>query len=330
MAVTTITINGRKRLSVLGNRVYAKLKWEDPWDLKADVHATNVSWSAAPDMPSASLYYRYGPRGGVNWGTALNPFSLPMLAYVKIEVDMYDPYDLSTKTATWYGVAGRLVDKREGVELNDGDPSPTYYPVGTQTIECVGMEWLLSRSYIDRSWVMVDGIPSLAEHGHTFNDRGRGNQDATLRTVVIHLAKSWTRQIPVFTSDPAATKLWSTKTIVQYLLAAAAPRLGSSDTDHPIQFKLRDTDTVLPTWDAPVVEAHGIAATTILNQLIARQRGMGYRYVVDTDDDDPTSQTVWLEPFTFTDTAITLPSGNTLPANSRQFAIDILDDIASP
>lgn len=130
--------------TILGHRVYAKLKWKDPWVLKEHVMCESASWAAAPSMGSASLYYRYGPGvyPGVEPGDWLEKFDLPTLAFVRIDFDVAelpDDQDLAANptitTRSWYGVVGTLVEAFSGsdVQVNADDGGG-----GTQQVYEIG------------------------------------------------------------------------------------------------------------------------------------------------------------------------------------------------
>lgn len=335
---------------ILGHRVYAKLKWRDQWELKQHVMCESATWAAAPSMGSATLYYRYGPGvfPGVEPGNWLNKFDLPTLAFVRIDfdvVDLPDDADLPAQpiltTRSWYGIVGTLVEAFAGsdVEKNAGaDPlgniKVNRVLQGKQTLNAVGLEWLLDRQYVTRSWYIPElgGQPAEAKRGWNFNQYG--------------IAQAANRSSEKFES-PAGTntyvfnysstsKFWTTRDIVEYLLSWHMGRNQSGLVNMPWKSYyflpiIRDDQFEIPSLG----DVHGITVRQLLNQLIARQRGYSYRVEVYNDTlTDSQNAEVWIEPFTTTAEDIILPQPPDaddaevikIPANENLVQVDMTND----
>ena len=332
MPTTAIDFNGRRKLQIRGQRVYAKTKWVDAWELFGEssgvarwgVHCTSASWAAAPSLPEAELVYRYG-RGRARESAEENvlktwdPLTLPSLAYVRIEFDVFDPADQSVEVLSWYGVTGRLVDSRLGDQVAD-------VPSGFQSLPCVGMQWLLERNYILTSRVLVsasnplDPQIEIIQRGLTFND----GRNRTVDSHLVSLGSTWSHNGPVFSHDRNGES-WSTRSIVNYLLAFQTPVDVNDKTLKPIFWRLADPNGYLPDWDSPVIDSHALTTSTILRQLIPRTRGLGYYFDV-VPGAAPGVDAVELRPFTFVGADVSLAAGLTLPANQDQYEIKNRND----
>jgi len=344
--------------TILGHRVYAKLKWRDPWVLKEHVMCESASWAAAPSMGSATLYYRYGPGvyPGVEPGSWLTRFDLPTLAFVRIDFDVArlpDDEDLDANptivTRKWYGVVGTLVEAFAGsdVQLNTDDGSGGTQPVqilqGKQTLNAVGLEWLLDRQYVNRSWfasqVFGAGLsPEETRRGWPFNVVGNSVIANRSKVHVEAPNGSFTYQF-----HHRQNQFWTTKDIVEYLLGWHMGRNQSDLVNMP--WKLGDLYDLLRNdqSEQPAIhDTHGQTVWQLLNQLIARQRGYSFYLTVEGDTlTDSEGAEVKLVPFTLTADDITLPvppSGTsdpveppTIKANPHQYVIDLTNDrTASP
>lgn len=322
---------------IRAHRIYAKVSWSDEWGLKEHLVCTSAKWACAPQIGQAQLYYRYGhaivpdaPEVGY-----LERFTLPTLAYVKIEFDVTDIDDPETVAVLyWYGVVGSLVEQFGGTcEFNGNTVAQ-----GVQQLNAVGLEWLLDRQYIsdcrfvnqaeDSGAVTLNvaqgfNLPrrdssTLTSFGTMIKSQGSQNRSVGLVTID-------SRQCYCFIDHDEANESWSSKDIVEYLLVTQAPRTVTDS--QPIKWTLNDPDGVLPTWDKPQIEQQGLRLWQVLNQIVSRQRCMGFYLNVD---ETASPAEIIIEPFTFTSTDITVPdSVNKLPANSYQFTVDFAADLTA-
>lgn len=333
----TITIPGARRLDVLGHRVYAKLKWEDEWELKEHVHATQVQFSCSPSVGSATLHYRFGigRQPGQSSTSLWHPFTLPNLAYVRIDIDVRDIEADDETTIHWYGVAGRMVTRRDGSDLEytlDPEPDPLPRPSGTQTLYCAGIEWLLDRWPILTTWTQyrpsaVFGQIREVWSGLIFNENLAPNRTEDLFEVP-HFADRESYVFAYFRlPHPHLTpgEYWSTRDIVEYLLAFAVPY--DAGGDYPIEWLLADDDELIPADDRPILPTEGRYTLGLLHQLLSRQRGYGFRFEIsDHALDAGADAKIRLVPFTFVGTELELPSGAVIKANPLVRSLDISQD----
>lgn len=345
---------------ILGHRVYAKLKWQDPWELKEHVMCESATWSAAPSMGSATLYYRYGPGvfPGVEPGDWLAKFDLPTLAFVRIDFDVArlpDDEEMEANptivTRKWYGVVGTLVEAFSGsdVQLTTDDGSggtqPIYIIQGKQTLNAIGLEWLLDRQYVNRSWYQLDllgGLVHEARRGWAFNMLGpEVSENASINEVEAPNG-TFTKVFNYETPGGFLSQFhyWTTKDIVKYLLGWHMGRNQADSVNMPWKLNdlydlLRNDQTEQPSLGPDI---HGTTVWQLLNQLVARQRGYSFYLTVSGDTlTDSTAAEVQLIPFTLTAEDIQLPfdmveAGSnevepaTIKANPHQYAIDLTND----
>ena len=310
------------------HRVYARLAWDDDWELKEGVHCSEATWTTGMELPTATLYYVYGY--GRLFNAALdrvNPFTLPTLAYVKIEFDVYnleyDPEDEESEpiiTMTWYGLAGTLIDQTQGIGLSDTQDPPKPVPQGMQEIRCVGMVWRLMNHTIRETAWRIGGVSAgvrRAKTGHPFNWKKKPNM-----TPVDYDYGSRGYSSHLFSHEDDA-ELWTTKKIVEYLLAEMTPTVEGV---HKERWKLDDASNLLPTWDPGEITYHDSTLMELLARLVPPTRGLGF--TIEIVDDDPNDELILLRPFTFTQTAIPIgvSGGKNLPANPNLIELTIHRD----
>jgi hypothetical protein len=323
--------NNRVR-DVLPHRVFARSKWSDPWEEKPGVFCTMASWAASPNLPEATLHYRYGlgRQEGDSETSTWAPFDLPALAFVKIVFRARALDENETEgDVEWYGVAGRLVDQMAGRADNPASPDPTgpvdivQQPVdmGVQTIHCVGMEWLLQQHQIHDSWVrwttgtwdVVRNTRALA-FGQNREPQRRPMGDPILQPSTYVFASGFR------TLDECSQ--WFLADVAEYLLTWQVPRTDYSDPDDPdtwpVKWKLVDPDVVVPTKLARGLEVDGETTWSVLNRIIPRFRARGWRTVVNSNG---TEDVVEVRPFSYLQTSLSLPDSTSAPGNTRQYTL---------
>lgn len=351
MTTTTVKMGSYFTGKILGHKVYAKLNWTDAWVLKEHVHCANATWAALPSNSTAQLYYRYGPVivPGQAQPIVLDRFTLPTLAYVRIDFDVVVlpdsqtvPKTPTTTTRSWYGIIGTLVDSFFGsdftLEQSGGSGSQTVHAIqGVQTLNGVGLEWLLDRTYINRSWYKAhDGTRKEVAFGMDFNaatskglvgNRSSTHFDAPNNSITRIFADE--QDLPDAYKSPKNG--WCTKDIVEYLLGWHA---GRNQVDLTRQtWKLVDTEGLLPTWDRPFIQGHNTRILQIINQLICRQRGLACRLAVANDSlTDSSAAVIELRPFTTASKDVDLGIDDfglpiKIPANSTQVSVDLTQDM---
>lgn len=278
----TVRFPSRTVAAAASPTVYLKELWGDEWEAVDFLHATQIVWAAAPEIPTATLRWNYGQilRPGSTAFAAQAALADRNRWYVKISqpVDAVESgegeADPSSDPLEWYGILE--VDARDlwGTEAGD------------QTFTAFGLITLLDRHRIYRSVWLDDGSNEerIIERGITFNDVPESFTSTGNRSIDPGPTTY------VFAQSRQNASYWSTRDIVDYLLRHATPI--DDQGDRAIPFELVDDDNALPDWDHPILEQHGKTTLSLLNQLIARQRLLSYRVEVS-------GQTVQLIPFTF-------------------------------
>lgn len=265
---------------ILNQRVFTRQSWSDDWTHRPEVHCVGATWVASPSLPEATIYYRYGKLLGDG---VFEPFELPSLAYVKIEFDAFDLSQSDTPlpdrkliTLQWFGVVGRVANSADGGDVKNESSQPI--PTGYQSFQCVGMEWLIERQFI----LHADVAGQRIDHAPAFNLNRSGQTFSN-------------------DADGQPGDKWSSRDVVKYLIE-------NHSTPDEIDWEI-ENENLIPDFDDVRIEQHGFTVASLLKQIISRQRGLGYFFAVRDNK-------VKLIVFTFTDSAISLPSGNQLPANT--------------
>ncbi len=137
--------------------IYTKQRWADNWAIDDKLDLLSVSWNAAPNIPTATIRYRYGR--AVEQGALIETTRTKKTwlgHYVKIVVTCSDG------TRIWHGFVDDLADEQGGIVARlvpgqqVGDP-PTIVneATGVQTLSCVGMIAALDRAPIERTYQKV-------------------------------------------------------------------------------------------------------------------------------------------------------------------------------
>lgn len=135
--------------------IWTKRRWADNWTSDPTLDLLQISWNAAPNIPTATIRYRYGrtvERGAVSETTRTKKQWLGF--YVKILVECSDGNRI------WHGFVDDVADEQTGVIARavPGDP-PTVAneATGIQTFSCVGMIAALDRAPMERTYFRVSG-----------------------------------------------------------------------------------------------------------------------------------------------------------------------------
>lgn len=294
-------VNRRK----VGNiTVYTRANWTDDWEFQPFLEVDEVTWSAAPSLPTATITWHYGLLARVvpGWGFVRRKDDLLRL-YVRITAQLeFDDVTGLWTTKTWYGILDISEDQVEGTYYEpDGAGGFLLTPRGQQTLTAYGLERILQEEFRLHSYWAQGDDPAIKtiERGLEFNHRGLPNR---------HFEKRVGRWIFAGKRDEA--EYWSTRQIVQYLMSWD---LGDSAPGFALA---PGHEAYLPDWDQPVVPTHSVRVYDLLEQLIPRQRMLGWYLDVDV----PTNR-IWLWIFTFTAAPIVIGEAGAkpIPANPQQY-----------
>lgn len=275
--------------------VYLRAPGEDSWLSAPDILATQVSWTLAPTIPTATLVRYYGVVRDITGRrifltTPAEPATefeererLDLTDYL-IRIDIYlesdyDDADLDLDNRlTWHGIIGGVVDNPAGL-IRDR------LPAGSQVYSAFGLEQILRSTMITKSqWIDVfDTSIREMDNALTFNLDGKPNRSP--------------EQVPgggyVFKHDPEplSTVFWRPNNIINYLVRNYAPRDG---VNQPIFALSTDTDTIapddggggggiVPTNTHPVVECEGRSLYDVFNDLMNPSGLLGWNLVVTSE-----------------------------------------------
>lgn len=293
--------------------VESRTDWADTWsDHSATVFCRAARWTTNPEMPSATLHYRYGSVDIAKAGTFTTYKRAPPISrgdFVKLTFVGHEILagtatageKTASKTKIWFGVA---------TTIDDDDN-------GSITITCAGLEKLLTEKNIDQSVWFVDQADGTTaktiSQVLTFNQGNVGNR-STNKLSSKHYGFSGYK---LFT-DPTGNEKWSTRDIVEYVAATQTPVDDSGTLNIP--FELDDSGGVLPDYDSPEVNPEGQKAKSFIDSLITRSRGLGYFLEVD---ETATPDTIKIKPFTYAsqdiDLPITSPPNQKIPQNPNRY-----------
>lgn len=283
--------------------VYTRGHWADEWTVRPGLYCSMARWGSGSARPEAELLWTYAEvmLPGESAYTYRAPLDL-LGHFVKIQIDQPAPDD----PLRWYGIISDEARQRAGaIEI----PGVGRRQTGTQILSAEGIDLLLMREIMFSSHVRSSsGQDQTIRRGLTFNGplaAGDPTNRSNQRLLSPAGGEAYAFAPDIWNAEP-----WSTKTILEYLLAFHAPR---ASIDWPINWRLSDgARLVCPDWDAPVVATHGRDLRSIINQLCTPQKGLSWQLLLDAGGPAPN---VLLDVFSFLPSPIELPSGLTQPGN---------------
>lgn len=282
-------------------RVYTRAIWGAAWDEETHLWCDELSLSVFPSMSTASLVWLYGDvlQPGSSLFARFAKKDLQRL-FVKIEYDS----EVEGEPIRWVGVIELGNDRLGGSRIASPRPGVPASAVSTgdQYFTAYGLEWLLANFYILTAKVDASGVTEYTDTPPVFNHRGLPNKAPGL---------------PAFSNDPDNAEFWSTREIVDYLLAEQTPRTRIGSLEVPFNLVTFN----LPDWDRPELQQQGATTYELLTQLINPRRGYA-GWVTEASD------IAELHTDTFTETSITipLPAASDLPANAKPVHLIFDDD----
>lgn len=271
----------------LSQRVYVKTNWSDDWTYVPGLWASDIAWGVLPKIGAARLQWlAFQGRLPHEAVETYHPFLELNGKFVKIEVDaINDPTPAApnpeVQTLRWFGFFDREQIVRDDVIRLDGEVKPTGY----QGLLATGVEQLLDDTIVLDGWyrqlrtfeVGGDEFQQVAAtqtgRAPVFNEGGKPNRAAP---------KDGDRYLFAEFADGAM--YWSTYDIVEYLLTEFPPLQGRGAPLANLALNFQ-TDLILPTWDRPVLSAHGRSVWDLLCELIHARRGLGGYFSIPDDKD---------------------------------------------
>lgn len=313
--------------------VYTREKWADEWTEQPRVYADRVRFGSSPEGSSAVLSVDVGA-GWDDTNVSIQHFEpLDLLGhYVKVEVQRQDMIDdgsgglMLPVPFSWYGIITEDGGIREGArEYHVVDAGSSVGPgvarvlLRTQVFQAVGLEIIFDKLYVDKSYVQSEteaGELTVVKLPLTFNEKhhyeGSGNR-TNFNVIAPNGATCY-----AFSRDLPSGVVWSTRDIVEYLVAFFQPADWEGETRLPIE--IVDEGAILPDWDQPIVKVTGTTTVRqLLDKLLDRRRLLGWRITVN---EETAPATIQIEVFSFVSTDIELPSGETQASNPNKCVID--------
>lgn len=232
-------------VTVSSQAVYTRTVWAGAWVPQPDLFCTRLTVATGETLSSAVFRYRSGialPPGESGW--QVKPvLSINPLAYVRVDVSGTD----GRPSFRWYGT-WRSIAKEDEI----------------QSMHAIGLETWLDEPCRDSPW--WDGAAvRWAGRGLVANANMLPNRSADKHTVN-------GVECYVFEGPPAA-EYWTTRDLVEHLLACAAPKNAAGEVVWhwtPIQLAM------LPDWDNPTIDLHGPSFLTHLRELVPRYKLLGW------------------------------------------------------
>lgn len=279
-----------------GHLCYTKTTWAASWVERPLLRCNNLSNQAAPGHASAQFHYRYGrallPAIGnrsADSSVSTVPRGSLLGHYVKVVV---------TGVGTWYGVLTDIVDDRTG-DLTGN------YASGTEQYTAYGLTLLLEKSLPIRQTKVKTGSGTSVTIGVAIPVNG-GSDGRPTRSRIAAANQDATDNVFTNSLTTAIPDTWTAQDFGDYLLDNFPPKDSAGTAQ--ITFNLLGGTAL--NYKLPMFAYHGQNLWQILQRLIPRQRGLGFHAVVNGSDE------VDIKVWSHSPTAISLPSGETIPANT--------------
>jgi hypothetical protein len=303
------------RVAARSVQVWTKPTWAAPFTLRTDLFATQSVWTTAPEVATAALEYRYGLVLLPGADTPVTLTKITARGYwvlIRWTSDDGQPID-------WLGYAETPVT-RDHTPARDGLPA-----AGRQTIRCTGLLRALQQCYIDNTVYLdpADDTNAIRSGGTgwTFNASSRGNRSASKVQIGGEGPSAYVFGKPRDT----AIHFWTTRDIVEHLLAFHLPTPGGSPVDGGVPWSLTNL-AALPNWDRPVIESDLRDVASIIGDLLQPSRLLAYTIgAAVTGSAPPVVSSVIIAPFTTIAEPLVITSG-TMPANPTQIHVQAAVD----
>lgn len=303
----TVTFQVTGPVTTSAQTIYVRNEWADTWTAVPDLHCSSFSFAAAPSIGTASFHNRYGQRlkSLESAWSLVTRYAPNPRSYVKV---VATPTTGMTESTTWVGIWRRATDN--GLR---------------QTFQADSIEALLAFTTVRNAFYYdVFGAVRESQVGMQFNAGGKPNRSENKQSVR-------TSNAYVFDSDPERSEYWSSRDIVEYLLAAHPPL--KADGTAIFTCSLQDAD-MLPDYDRPTLPAHNHDVLSLLQAVCSRYRLLSFRTEIVEVTGPPAYTAVIVRPFTFTDTAIPLTNFinnvvGEIPANTVTLNLDFRHDPSS-
>lgn len=316
--------------------VFVRQKWGDTWLPYPKLAPIEVTWSVAPTLPVATFEMDYGSvrppyreldsdgneilgfQEVTKW-SATNLVGWFVRVKCVTNASESKPIELARY---WYGRIEQAYDDQGGVELvkklnDDGTTSTIVRAHGRVTVVAIGLEKLLADHQVLNSWcqgLTEIGVPLDFNRAGPKGVEGNRSQDPFLFTYL-------------FATDPATAKKWSTRNIVEYLLAYHVPK-DQADTKKLFWSLADSSKPFLSDTDAPLLKCDNASTYSLISQLLDRRRGLMWwaevDYQADVENDSPNAP-IWIRCNSINSDPV-MGSKITTPANTSQINVEYDSD----
>lgn len=296
--------------------VYYRNRWDDPWLQEDNLHCVTLRRGLGQQMDQAELEYETGNiDGAVRSGLDL------IRCFVKIVYTAHQP----ATAYTWYGIIVSEVREELGKYdeggLLDGNNQPILdnndVQIGSSSSVAAdyryiafGMEWLLSRVFINKSLYpgAVGPIaPVEIDRPLPFNS---GTNKAMYASEVVGNKQTGANMF-VEPTDFASAEKWNGYTMLNYLLDTFALFTGG------LQISLAINAAGFLQWFIPNNMSVGPTMFDALNQVVSPQRGLVWSLVPDGAIEDQ----FYIKVNSITAVELDIDAGVTIAANDTQRTI---------
>lgn len=294
-----------------GQRVYIRQRWADSWTLQPNLYCEQVTWSLLPSMPTASLVYYYGrimPQGSLGYVTHQKVDLRGY--YVKIEIECSDG------NLVWYGFIDEQNDERGGTSVVSTG-------TGKQTFVCYSMVQMLEHTYMTSSkwWDQPNTTLRTSGSSITFNAKGMPNRTSAIPSAAssyVFVPRAPKNRLAGANKPWNDASYWSSADILDYVENYLAPQDSTGAVKIPIAFVDADATSAVPDWDRPTIQTEGRSVLSLINQIVNPARLMQISVTVN---EATTPNTVTMNIHSLSATVLTLPNGETHPANKYPLTI---------
>lgn len=312
--MATITISSTDNTLELQATISHRNSWDDPWVAIPYCYADRAEVTTGNAIGGATLNYEYGEIQQPDQATFSTYTPLSILGHwIRIQ---WNPGGATPPGSlyTWYGIATD--------ESFSEHSERTAIQSGTQRIECVAPNWLLTRKQVLDSHVFKEldagnPVALIAKEGLIFNPIAggrsqtiKGNRYQTIDTDGIAMFSS--------VNDSTATT-WNAGQAIKYLLQ----RMPPVTEPLPYEWDISAASMAKCAWHTPEhIVTHGQTLHAIINAILPRSRGFVWWVTVDEAGDK-----IWVNVDTVLENDLVLPgSGVTVTKNDNQYDIDYDDD----
>jgi len=276
--------------------VYTKTTWAGDWTEQPLLQALSVAVQAAPGHSSATLSWKYGETmqpeiGSRKADSYLTPIPRGDFLGNYVRIEFLDQ--------VWWGIIQDVEDDNYG--LIDGK-----IPKGLQSYTAFGLTWFLDNGKpINQTLIKYSGGTQTIDRAIPFNGGTDGSQAPRKNAVAW---KNYDSTAKCFTDRAvtAAPIAWKASTAIDYILANFSPRNAAGSLLVP--FVLASDAASFLNYELPLVDYSGLTPWQVITRLVDHKRGLLLFTKVVNDE-------VQLVVRSQNATAITLPSGGTIPAN---------------